>query len=314
MKRILILLLLAVTSQAFAQYEYPDKELCEELKKRTLAIQLLEETGDTEKNLNNALKKIFAEWDLTPVEFMGWDAIAEILDSKNTSYALLLQNDELRKDIRSREVDQYGRKVVGATDPNSNKMAFKQYYEAFTFSYYNFDLLLTTKKKEKSITSVGFANGDLSRIDYVFLYQQLSRLIQSSLNDIPTDEFYNVASNIETCKNSKLVLLRDFFSEKDVPKIDDYYEFEYELVDFESYQDVILNKAENMSYSKIIWSNQINMYEWVVVDAKSGSILSQLTFGGVKFGRNHDANDIIKSKHLKYITNKTAQKVNNKYK
>lgn len=314
MKNILVLFLFAISGQVHAQYEYPEKELCDELKNRTLVVQLLDETGDAEKYLNTALKEVFSEWNLTPVEFMTWEAIVDILDSKNTNYAVLLQDHELRKDTRSRSVDQYGRKVFGATDLGTNKLAFKQYYDVFTFSYYNFNLLLTTKKKEKVVTSIGFANGDLSKIDYLFLFQQLTRLIDSSLNGISAAEFYDVESNIEICKTNKLVLLRDFFNEKDIAKISDYYEFEYELVDFAGYQDVILNKVENAGYSKIIWSNQINMYEWVVVNAKNGRILSQLTFGGVKFGRDHEANDIIKSKHLKYITHKTAQKVNNKYK
>lgn len=314
MKKALTILAVAFSCSVYAQYEYPDKELCEELKNRTLVIQLLEETSDTEKYLNNALKEVFSSWELTPVEFMTWESISDILDSKNTDYALLLQDEELREDIRSRSVDEYGKKVFGAASSETGKMAFKQYYVAFTFSYYNFDLILTTSKKEKYITSVGFANGDLSKIDYLFLYQQLNNLIGSSLNDVPAKEFYNVEENIAACKENKLVLLRDFFKEKDIPKIEENYPHKYELVDFAGYQDVILNKSEKVMYSKIIWSNQINMYEWVAVDAQTGKILSQMTFGGVKFGRDHEANDIIKSKHLKFITNKTAQKINSKYK
>ncbi|MFC2151831.1 hypothetical protein ACFLSE_04820, partial [Bacteroidota bacterium] len=81
-----------------------------------------------------------------------------------------------------------------------------------------------------------------------------------------------------------------------------------------TYEDIILNKTPEKGYVKIIWSNQIRMYEWIVVDAQNGDILSQLSFGGVKFGRSHKANEIINVKHLKHILNKTGQNMNNRYK
>lgn len=302
--------MLLIMNYAFAQYIYPEQELCEELKQRTLAVQLLSGDDETTQNLNSALKEEFQAWTITPVLFKSADEIAQIMDARDTQYAILIQDDAVKEDKRSRTVDQNGRLVVGP----GNGATFKQYYTAFSFSYYNFQLLLPTeKKKPEEITSIGFANGELSRIDYLYLVQQLNRLIRSSLDGVPSSDYYDPEKAIAKIEASKLLLLADLFREKEISDIPSNYDHDFEVVDMDRYQDAILNKEAGSCYAKIIWSNQINLYEWIVVNAENGEILSQLTFGGVKFGASHEANDIIKVKHLKYVTNKMAQKVNNKY-
>ena len=305
------LLLFFLSNQSFSQYIYPDQDLCEELKQRTLLVQLLDETDEASKALNNALRDEFEAWNLCPVEFKSNAQVEEILNSRNTKYAVLTQDNAVQKDIRSRNVDQNGKLIIGSGTEDG---VFKQFYTAFSFSYYNFDLLLPTgKKKPETITSITFANPELSRIDYLYLVQQLNRLIESSLVGTKSGDYMDPESNVSKIEKSKLIFLKDFFKEKEIGDISKYYESPYELVDMERYQEVILEKEPGLCYAKIIWSNQINMYIWVVVNAADGQILAQQSFGGVKFGSSHDADDIIKVKHLKYVTNVKAQKFNNKY-
>ncbi len=312
MKKILTIFLLLVCYTASAQYKFPKKELAEEVKNKKIAIQLLEEKGETEKNLNTSLKEAFAQnWSFTTVEFYTIAEIDELVASKSNDYAFLLQQDELKEDKRSGYIDAQGRRHhIGVSHAGDSKFT----YTAFTFTYYDFDLVLFKKNKAVNVTSISFANGDLSKIDYIFLAQQLNKLLENSVNGTSLKEYYNVERNIKTLENHKLLLLKDFFKEKDVPEISKTYEYSSELVDFEKYEDAILNKESNTAYVKILWSNQHESYVWAVVDTLDGSILALTGFGGVKFGKHHDADDIIKVKHLKYVTAKGAQSMNNKYK
>jgi hypothetical protein len=305
-------LFVLMPDQMMAQYIFPDQALCQELQQRTLVVQLLDERGEEEKYLNEALKSEFKSWVITPVVFLGGKEVDQLLKNRDTRYAILTQNVELAKDVRSRNVDQNGRLTVATGEKGT--FVYKQYYTAFSFSHYNFDLILPDAKKSKTITSVGFANGDLSRVDYVYLVQQLSRLVQASLDGVSLSAFYDPSANVASVRSSKLLLFQDFFKEKELNQIPEYYEAEYELVDMARYQDAILYRSEGVCYVKIIWSDQLAMYEWIVVNASDGKILSQVGFGGVKFGSSHDANELIQVKHLKYVTNEKAQQFNNKYK
>lgn len=298
-----------LSSPVFAQYSYPDQDMCQELKNRTLVVELLDETDESNIILNNALKEEFEAWDISPVMFKTSEEVSEILDARDTQFAVLTQDNAVQKDIRARKLDDKGRLMFGAGLPSST-----QNYVAFAFSYYNFDLQLPTGKKNPvTITSIGFANPELSRIDYLYLVQQLSRLVNSSLSGTPSSEYYDAAVSVAKIKASKLIFLKDFFKEKEVAEIPDNLEAEFELVDMGAYQETILSKEPGKTYAKIIWSNQVNMYVWAVVNAEDGQILGHQGFGGVKFGKTHEANDIIKVKHLKYVTNEKAQKFNSKY-
>lgn len=307
MKSLLIALFATLSLGAVAQYTFPEKALLEEMQNRTLAVQLLEGSNEVTTNLNTVLKEVVLEnWKWSAVEFHTPSHIESILKDKNTKYAVLTQQGSLHEEIRSGYIDNQGRvRHVG-----SGSQTFS--YTAFSFSYYNFKLSLPTTSKPITITEIGFANGDLSRIDYLFLAQQLNWLISASLNEMPGKEFFNVERNIEECKSKKIAFLKDFFKEKKLNQVGEYYEHPHELVDFDQYQDIILSKKPGYAYNKIIWSTQLNMYAWIVADAETGRTISLLAFGGVKFGRYHDANDIIKISHLKYITSK-MQSINNKY-
>ena len=298
-----------LSTPAFSQYPYPDKDLCEELKKRTLVVELLDETDETKTILNNALKEEFGAWDICPVVFKTSEEVSAILDARDTQFALLTQDNAVQRNIRTRKLDEKGRLMHGPGLPSN-----EQDYVAFTFSYYSFELLLPTGKKDpENITTIGFANGELSRIDYLYLVQQLNRLLSSSLSGSASSEYYDAEQGVAKISASKLIFLKDFFKEKEVAEIPKFLEVEFELLDMDEYQQVILGRESGKSYAKIIWSNQANIYVWVVVNAEDGEILGQQGFGGVKFGKTHDANDIIKVKHLKYVTNVNAQKFNSKY-
>jgi hypothetical protein len=114
--------------------------------------------------------------------------------------------------------------------------------------------------------------------------------------------------------SSTLIIPKEYIKEKEVSKVGDYYTHPLELVDLDKYQDIILEKKDEMAYVKIIWSIQHELYLWVTVSAVDGKILSQTSFGGVKFGSHQDADDIIKVKHLGYAANLRAQEFNHKYK
>ena len=73
-----------------------------------------------------------------------------------------------------------------------------------------------------------------------------------------------------------------------------------------------LAKFHAKIYIKILWNDYQNAYMWVTIDTETGRVLSQMSFGGIKFGVEHNANELIKAKHLKYATNKTFQKVNSR--
>lgn len=312
MKNMLIILLWGIITNCFAQYKLPKKEVSEKVLQSKLAIQLADEKTETDKYANSCIKDIFQKnWNLTEVVFLTKDEINKIKNSGGTGYAILSQKDELKKDIRSGYCSSDGRMHrVGVGGPGTTKFD----YTAFTFSHYDFKLSLINANKEIEVLRIGFANGELTSIDFLFLCQQLTRLIEYSSKSTNTKGYYNVDSNIVKCKNSTLILLKDFFKEKDQQEIKSNYEYEHKLVDRNEFQDIILNKNPNNPYVKIIWSDQHEMYMWIVVDAENGSIISQVGFGGIHFGVHHEASDIIKSKHLKYIYSKTAQNINNRYK
>lgn len=318
------LLLFFLSFSLTAQYEYPIKENVDVVMNSTLAIQLLAEDDEFGKYANTAVKEIFNEnWKLTEVVFMSKAEIEKLKSSKDSKYAYLTHDNELLVETRSRFNRSYEgmrAQTISNTSGPSRTSVSRVYslsrikHVAFTFAYYSYNLEIIGKKKPISVTKIGFANGELFKIDYLFLVQQLTHLLESANNGISQKEYYNIERNIEKIKNSQLMLPKKFFKEKDLEKMDSFYEFDYNLVDAEEYLNVILNKAVGKTYVKIIWSQQHSMYLWVVVNAEDGSIISQTGFGGVKFGVNHEANDIIKAKHLKYITNNKAQKFNSRYK
>lgn len=309
MRTFLVSLLLIVAIKVSAQYPFPDKAFCEQIAGRTLAVELIKETDQNAKNVNAAIKEIFDEyWKFTPVEYVTTKRRIDILSKKDVKYVVLTQGDDKNQIKRTGHIDKFGMRTSSRTE---SVRTFK--YTVFTFDFYNFKLLLPTKKKVRTITEIGFPNGDLAKMDYLFLVQQLNRLITNSLAGTPMEEFYSVDRNIETVKGLNLVILEDYIKPKERDVIGENYDYKYQLVDFKGYEDVILNRTPGNCYAKIIWSNQHKIYMWVVVNAENGDILSQLSFGGVKFGSHHTANEIIKAAHFKQIYNKFGQKINDRY-
>lgn len=319
MKNVIISIFILSTASLFSQYEYPEKEDSDVVLNSILAIQLLNEETEFDTYANKAVREAFEEnWKLTEVVFLSKAEINKLKEAKDAKYAYLTHNDELLKETRMSHMSTdpnsttFGRSYGMGVNAPTESVSYQRV--AFTFAYYSYNLEIIGKKKPVSVTKIGFANGELSKIDYLFLSQQLTHLLESAVKDVPEKEYYNIEDNIEKIQNSQLMIPQDFFKEKDLKKMDSYYEYGFELVDGGKYQDVILKKESGKTYIKIIWSHQHSMYLWTVVNAEDGSIIAQTGFGGVKFGKNHKANEIIKAKHLKYITNKMAQKVNSRYK
>lgn len=312
MKTLLSILFFTYALSVSAQYEVPPKDYSEEVKNRILAVELISEVDENSKNLNSSLKQTFEEnWKWSKIEYLTPSEIEQILDEKNADYLVLKQEKTTKKEIRTGYIDSNGKRHKVGMGGTDNRGTFS--YTAFSFGYYEFNLILPTSKKPKTLTSIGLANGDLSSIDFLYVVQQLNRLVQASLEETPMEDFYNVERNIAACKELELAILTDFIKEKEKNDIGNYYTYNFELVNFAKYEDLILKKTQGVGYVKIIWSNQHSNYAWIVVNAENGETLSLLTFGGVKFGRSHEANDIIKAKHYKYITGKTGQKINDKY-
>lgn len=319
MKNIVRAFILFSFFNVFPQYEYPSKENAEATLQKTLAVQIMDESDDYGKYTNEAIKEIFNNnWKLTDIEFFSKGEIDALKDAKNAKYAYLTHNEALLKETRMEHVSTdpnsttFGRRYGMGVNAPIKSVSYQRI--AFTFAHYSYDLEIFGKKnKPVSVTEIGFANGELSRIDFLFLCQQLTHLLNSAASDVPQKEYYNVERNIEKNQNSQLILPKDLFREKDIKKMDSYYDHDFELVDGEKYQSVIMNKESGKTYLKIIWSHQHKMYLWIVVNAVDGMITAQTGFGGVKFGKKQKANKTIKAKHLKYITSKMAQKVNNRY-
>lgn len=311
MKYSLILTTLFFTVlSTFAQNPYPDQEDAAKVLERTLVVQLLNEGSETAKFRNDALREVFMEnWTLTPIAFKNNYEIKKLKSSKTKDkYVFLTQSDEMAEDIRTSS-------GKGRNKNGLKSGSFGNKYVAFSFSHYDFFLEIMEKKRRPTvITTIGMANGELLKPDYLYLCQQLRLLVESSAKGIEEKEFYNVNENINFITNNKLLLLKDFFKEKDLDNIPSKYGYKYELVDYEKYEDIILNKEKGYAYVKIIWSTQHSLYMWITVNSEDGTIKSIMGFGGVKFGSHHDANEIIKAKHLNYISNAKMQNFNNKYK
>jgi hypothetical protein len=296
---------------AYGQFPYPDKDDASLVLSKTLAVELLD--GKENEYLNNSLIQIFKDnWSYTDVVFLTSTEIEKAFTDKNESYAYLFQSNNIVTHGRtsSSYVDQFGRKTFNSIGSKE----IKTDYIAFTFENFPFELKVLENGKTKNITNITFANSELTKIDYIFLVQQLNRLISFASEGKNSSEYYNdVEVNIEKIKAKKLLILSDFFTEKDLKKMASFYDYDHEVVEYIRYEDAIIDHEKNSMYIKIIWNHFAGVYIWIVVDSESGQILAQTSFGGVKFGRHHTANDIIKAKHLSYSTSKFAQKINTRH-
>ena len=307
-KKIVFVLFICIRTLSYAQFTYPKQNKAEIVLKSTLIVELLEGKSEHIINLNNSLKEVFENyWKDTALRFMTTSEIKQFLAENENGYAILYQEDYQYSESRKGSIDSNGRFSFGMQGNQSVN------YTAFTFSSYCFFLNIRIDCVNQYVTSIGFGNDDLSKVDHLFVVQQLKLLLDAATSGKKSKHYLNVKSNIEYLKSTTLILPKSMFMTKDIHKIDDYYKFNYELVDEQTFQDIILNKTNGKTYPKIIWSTQHKMYMWIVVDATNGAIRSVNSFGGFHFGKNQSAKQVIKAKYLKYATSKLAQKVNNRY-
>ncbi len=313
----ILMMTLLGSINAFSQFIYPSQEDAKHVLSKTLAVELLNESNDDIKKQNEDLKSIFtSEWDKSKVEFFSTQKIQRLIAEKNTDYVYLTQ--ELAKEIDSRtRLRHYD--GSSATFNSNNEPYYSERYVAFSFSFYPFKVITFKNNKkgkleQKEITSITFANPYLNKTDYLFLAQQLNKIIGDASEGKSANEYYgNVSENIEKIKNDTLLLAKPFFKEKEIKKIPSSYEYPFEILEPSIIDEKILNKTVGYTYIKIIWHDFSNVYVWAVIEADSGKILAQTAFGGVKFGRYHNANEIIKVKHLKYCTHEGGQKMNSRH-
>ncbi len=312
MRFFLFFLALFVSYLNYGQYTYPKKAYAQKVLESTLVVELFEDDNETAQFMNKSLKEVFVEnWKATPVLFMTQKGIDSLCKVHKNGYAILYQNDFEYNEQRKGHINRNGGFGFNAANAGAGEISTR--YTAFTFSHFKCYLNIRIDGINTYVTSVDFGNGELTKIDHLFLCQRLSHLINAAAAGTSSKAYLNIGENQERLKQSSLLLPKDFFKEKDHPKIAKYYEHNYELVDWAVYQNAILNKEKDKSYVKIIWSNQHKLYMWIVVNAADGSILAITGFGGIQFGNYHTVNDIIKAKHLKYVTSKFAQKFNNRY-
>ncbi|MBP2832837.1 hypothetical protein J8281_11630 [Aquimarina sp. U1-2] len=309
MKCKFLLVLVMICANSFAQYTYPKTSLAKNVLASTLVVQLLDGDNEVVSRRNDDIIAVFRDhWKHTDLLFLTQSQIDSLAEKHKNGYSYVFQDDFEYNETRNRHINS-----DGSIHPFGDGMGGRLSYNAFTFGYYSCYLNARIDGDYEFITSIGFANDNLRKTDYLFLYQQLSRLLDAAAQEKPTKEYFNVNRNIETLPSKTLVLPKHFFKEKDYGKISKYYDHSYELVDIEVYEQTILNREVEKAYVKIIWSHQHKLYMWVVVNAEDGAILAITGFGGVSFGSYHTANEIIKAKHLKYTTSKFAQKINNRY-
>lgn len=314
MKKIFLIVFVFVSNISVAQFYYPTKEEANDVKSKKIAIELLNENNPNNIILNNALKNVFNEyWNNSKgIEYFSSSKIDEIIKAKNTDYVYLLQSEGATESVRTRVkyLDNSGNKISNSVN---NSIEVKKKYVAFRFNYYPFSLKRFKNDELSLITRVCFANSFLSKSDYLFLNQQLDRLLNFAYKGKSSNEYYgNIAENSEKIKNSQLLIMKDYFKEKDLSKMNSHYKNKFQIVEYNEQEKIVLDKTNDNIYLKILWSDLLKVYVWVTIDCETSRVLSQMSFGGIKFGVDHNANELIKAKHLKYSTNKLFQKVNSR--
>lgn len=301
----IVLIVLAFTANA--QYVIPVKERADLLKQRTLAVLLFDKENAELATYNEAIKKAYTEeWKITPVEFIYKEQFDEIVKSGNTKYAVVYSNNALNTltfiHILERDL------ILKRTGDTLKLKTFK-------FSHYDVYLSLVSGPSGKldNVTLISFANDELIPSDFFFAAQQFSLLVNASLNGNRGKTFYDPEKNIEYIKSKTLLLPYEFFDGEDLAKLSDKYEFPYKVSGFYELNEIVLAKNEDFVYPKIIWSDQHDLYGWVIVSAKDGSLRSFMSFGGIKTGSNQKAEEIIKPGRLKDALSKFLQKANSRY-
>jgi len=293
---LIAILIAGLYHPASAQFFIPDKSLCEQVKSRTVIVQLTSDSAADEV-MRQAFKKY---WTLTPVEFLTKEQFNQAITIGDIRYAALISSfgesthTITRFDMKTNTTEERG---------------------TFYFGHYDYSLcLLTGSNTNKKVCSITFAFDNLITSDFLFIVQQISRLVNASLNNISGPAYYDHKKNIEFVKTKTLLVPKELFKEKELAKIGEIYTFPYKIVTMGEMNDLVLSQDETYIYPKIIFCEQHNFYGWVTISAKDGSITSIMTFGGIQVAAVVKSDEAIKVKDLKYISSGFAQGINNKYK
>lgn len=318
--QVLLLFLYILNFKARAQYHLPKKEHAIAIKNTTLVIELLTEKQLSDSLKNEFLKQAFKEhWNYCNIEFATRNEIEVQWKKHDENYVFLLQDGARTDFVKDKELpDAFDYQLL---DVESALLGKPDYYDAegnafdrytmFSFFNYNFILFQMLKKGYAATAEISFNTTSLLPSDYDFLSTELQRELNYSAKD-PDEAYIDIKANIEKIESSKLYILKDYFDEKHLEKMDKYWDYDYELVDLVRQEEIVANHTKGGCYLKIIWSNQHALDMWAVLDTETNEILAVTSFGGVSFTimgivNNVKPNEIIKAKHLKYATNKTVQ-------
>src|SRR5688572_3089100 len=159
----------------FAQYNIPRKELSEQLKGRTLLMEIKDSADNSPDGATEVLKSSFKDfWTLTPVEFLTTEAFNQALTAGDKKYATLLAYD----DESTRSVKHYYHAKKPSNNYNNQNSPTAYDIEPigkdagetiFHFSHYNLSVsLLNGSEAPTQLCTISFANSDITTGDLQF--------------------------------------------------------------------------------------------------------------------------------------------------
>jgi hypothetical protein len=298
---VLIFLAVLLGEIACSQYRFPEKENCEQLKSRTLAVLLFDESDPNSKPYNDAIKKAYSEeWKITPVEYVSRAQYDEIVSTGNTKYAAIYQAD-----VTLIYTQEYTREY---------KHYKTEYSREFQFKHFDVILnLITAPGKTTKVTGITFCNSELLPSEFFYAGQQLQRLVSASLENRTGKAYYDAEINVPYIKSKKFLIPKEMFRESDIQKLGEKYEYPYEVTDYLTMDSLVLAKSPDYVYPKIIWSDQHRAYGWISISTADGAVLSFMGFSGLAVGTNEKPNEVLKPGNLRNAVNMMMQKTNNKY-
>lgn len=302
-------------SNAFSQFEYISYEKAQALSKRTILVELFDESSDEEIQTNEFIKEYFQKNLKIGKEVIcaSGKEINALLKNHKEKYALITHNfdsHDIESVSRNKRTDN-GR----SASASYNGPTYKQKSVMATLNHFDLSLsIISSNKKLKGIvTEVGFVHFKLRPEDYIFAAHQFNRLYDASLSEIKSKNYYDPKEAMKSLGTKTFLVDKGNidFKTKDAKG----YDFDYEFVDYSVIKEAIFSKTPDKVYALLIWSNQINAIDWVIVDTETGEIYSQITHGGVNvvaFGENEPPLKMGKM-HFKSFDSSMANKLNNKY-
>ena len=302
MKRKIYLVLFVLFFQKIsinAQYLFPDKKNCEELKKRTLLVKIFDEKSQADITINQAIKEVFNEnWKFSPLLFKTAKEIKKMVKGSESLYLILAFGEE------------------GTTTVDFNP-ADENDYSQFDFTSTSMSLYYLKEVGKKfellKVTTVYTANKNLVKSDYLFVAQQFNLLVNAALTGLPSKEYFIISRETDSLKSKTLLIPAELLKENEKDKIGSYYKDKFEIIKSKDLEKLILEKPLDKAYVKIIWSEQHSFFVWVAVNANNGKILGLISLAPTKFTSPFETNNIIKIKTLGNIVKPEVQKKTNKY-